>query len=191
MSDTNESKAPSDASESSEAKSIYKEGFSLFVKGEVDAAIARYRDALEVDATLAIAWNGLSMALARKGDLEAAVDRVRGGPAAISSDASFGKVRRAIKTMVVARASASAARFRSSGSTPETSWPVTNCTRRASSRRVSGMPTAAAAALAELTPGTISKPIRAVRIASTSSSSLPKMPGSPDFSRTTRAPLLA
>lgn len=60
--------------ESSDAKSTYKEGFSLFVKGDVDAAIARYRDAIAADPELAIAWNGLSMALARKGDLEAAVE---------------------------------------------------------------------------------------------------------------------
>lgn len=57
-----------------EAKRIYKEGFGLFVKGEVSEAIARYRDALEVDPTLAIAWNGLSMALAKQGDLDAAVE---------------------------------------------------------------------------------------------------------------------
>jgi tetratricopeptide (TPR) repeat protein len=68
---TPESADASDTSEASEAKSIYKEGFSLFVKGDVDAAIARYH---EVDATLAIAWNGLSMALAKKGDLEAAIE---------------------------------------------------------------------------------------------------------------------
>lgn len=58
----------------SDAKAIYKEGFMLFVKGDVDAAIARYRDALEVDPGLPIAWNGLSMALAKQGDLEAAVE---------------------------------------------------------------------------------------------------------------------
>ena len=57
-----------------DAKSIYKEGFQLFVKGDVDGAIARYRDALEVDEALAIAWNGLSMALAKKGELDAAVE---------------------------------------------------------------------------------------------------------------------
>ena len=64
----------SDASDTPDAKAIYKEGFALFVKGEVDAAIDRYRDALEVDAELSIAWNGLSIALAKKGDLEAAVE---------------------------------------------------------------------------------------------------------------------
>ena len=63
-----------DAPDSLDAKAIYKEGFALFVKGEVDAAIDHYRDALEVDAELSIAWNGLSIALAKKGDLEAAVE---------------------------------------------------------------------------------------------------------------------
>jgi len=60
--------------ETPNAKAIYKEGFALFVKGEVAEAIARYRDALEVDSKLAIAWNGLSMALAKQGDLEAAIE---------------------------------------------------------------------------------------------------------------------
>lgn len=55
------------------AKSIYKEGFSLFVKGDLEAAIARYREAIEVDPGLPIAWNGLSMALAKQGDLDAAI----------------------------------------------------------------------------------------------------------------------
>lgn len=70
---SDESQTP-ETSDASEAKSVYKEGFSLFVKGDVDAAIARYHEALEVDATLAIAWNGLSMALAKKGELEAAIE---------------------------------------------------------------------------------------------------------------------
>jgi tetratricopeptide (TPR) repeat protein len=56
------------------AKALYKEGFSSFVKGDADAAIERYRDAIEIFDGLAIAWNGLSMALAKKGDLEAAVE---------------------------------------------------------------------------------------------------------------------
>ena len=59
--------------EISQAKSTYKEGFSLFVKGQVDDAIALYREAIALDDKLSIAWNGLSMALAKKGDLEAAI----------------------------------------------------------------------------------------------------------------------
>ena len=61
-----------ESKENSQAKAIYKEGFGLFVKGQLEEAIARYQDAIAVDGTLAIAWNGLSMALAKIGDLEAA-----------------------------------------------------------------------------------------------------------------------
>jgi len=60
-----------------DARAIYKEGFSHFVKGEVDEAIDRYRAALEAEPELAIAWNGLSMALAKKGDLPAAIEAGR------------------------------------------------------------------------------------------------------------------
>jgi tetratricopeptide (TPR) repeat protein len=63
-----------DAEKKTEARSIYKQGFSLFVKGQLEDAIARYREALAVDGTLSIAWNGLSMALAKQGDLEAAIE---------------------------------------------------------------------------------------------------------------------
>jgi len=59
---------------SSKARSIYKEGFDLFVKGQIDEAIARYREAIEVDQTLSIAWNGLSMALAKLGELDASIE---------------------------------------------------------------------------------------------------------------------
>ena len=57
-----------------EAKALYKQGFGLFAKGEIEEAIARYRDALEVDGKLAIAWNGLSIALAKQGKFEAAIE---------------------------------------------------------------------------------------------------------------------
>jgi tetratricopeptide (TPR) repeat protein len=63
----------SDAQENSRAKSTYKEAFGLFVKGQIDDAIARYHDAITLDDTLSIAWNGLSMALAKKGELDAAI----------------------------------------------------------------------------------------------------------------------
>lgn len=57
-----------------QAKMLYKEGFNLFVKGRLEDAIARYREALAVDAGLSIAWNGLSLALAKRGDLDAAIE---------------------------------------------------------------------------------------------------------------------
>ncbi|MEM9174471.1 MAG: tetratricopeptide repeat protein [Myxococcota bacterium] len=74
MSDTPKTPESAENPAASGAKSIYKEGFQLFVKGDVDAAIARYHDAIAEDASLAIAWNGLSMAYAKKGDLDAAVE---------------------------------------------------------------------------------------------------------------------
>ena len=64
----------SETENNSQAKAIYKQGFSLFIKGQTEAAITLYREALEVDCALAIAWNGLSMALAKEGDLEAAIE---------------------------------------------------------------------------------------------------------------------
>jgi Flp pilus assembly protein TadD len=58
----------------SNARSIYKNGFDHYVNGRNEEAIAGFREALEVDPTLAIAWNGLSLALGRIGDLEGAVE---------------------------------------------------------------------------------------------------------------------
>jgi len=58
----------------SQARDLYKQGFAKFADGDMDAAIALYRQAIEADAKLAIAWNGLSMALARKGDLDGAIE---------------------------------------------------------------------------------------------------------------------
>jgi len=58
---------------SSQARSVYKQGFDLFVKGRVEDAIARYREAVAIDDTLSIAWNGLSIALAKAGDLDASI----------------------------------------------------------------------------------------------------------------------
>ena len=57
----------------SEAKARYKQGFDLFVQGEVAEAILRYHEAIDLQPDLAIAWNGLSMALARLGDLDEAI----------------------------------------------------------------------------------------------------------------------
>ena len=58
----------------SEARAIAREAFSHFAKKEHDEAIRLYRLALDADDRFAIAWNGLSMALAKQGDLEAAVE---------------------------------------------------------------------------------------------------------------------
>ena len=61
----------------SDAKALYKQGFGHFVANELEAAIGRYREALELDPQLAIAWNGLSLALAKSGDLDGAIQAAK------------------------------------------------------------------------------------------------------------------
>jgi Flp pilus assembly protein TadD len=61
----------------SPAHAIYKRGFDHFANDRVDEAIALYREAIELDPELAIAWNGLSLAFRQKGDLDAAVEAGR------------------------------------------------------------------------------------------------------------------
>ena len=60
-----------------DARTLYKQGFSHFASDEVDEAIALYRQAIEADPGLAIAWNGLSIALAAKGEFDEAVEAAR------------------------------------------------------------------------------------------------------------------
>ena len=57
----------------SEARTIYKAAFDRFVAGDLDGAVAGYREAIATDPKLAIAWNGLAMALERKGELDEAI----------------------------------------------------------------------------------------------------------------------
>jgi Flp pilus assembly protein TadD len=57
----------------SHARVLYKEAFAHFVSDRLNEAIATYRQALDVDPKLAIAWNGLAMALAQNGDLDGAL----------------------------------------------------------------------------------------------------------------------
>ena len=61
----------------SDARALYKEGFAHFAKGEHSEAIRLYREALDVDGQLPIAWNGLSMALAQSGDLDGAIEAAK------------------------------------------------------------------------------------------------------------------
>ena len=58
----------------SDAHDVYRQGFRHFVDDRVDDAIESYRRALEIDPVLAIARNGLSMALKKKGDLPGAIE---------------------------------------------------------------------------------------------------------------------
>jgi len=57
----------------SEARALYKSGIEHFAAGRTDEAIAAYRSALDLNGELAMAWNGLAMALAKSGQLEAAL----------------------------------------------------------------------------------------------------------------------
>jgi tetratricopeptide (TPR) repeat protein len=58
----------------SDARALYKEAFAHFVARRVDEAIAGYRAAVAADPKLAIAWNGLAMALAQQGDVDGAIE---------------------------------------------------------------------------------------------------------------------
>lgn len=61
----------------SQARTHYKTGIDHFAHGRVAEAIESYRKALALDESLAMAWNGLAMALARHGDLDGAIDAAR------------------------------------------------------------------------------------------------------------------
>ena len=61
----------------SDARALYREGFQHFAQGRLEEAVACYRKAVSADPELAIAWNGLSMALQRSGDLDAAIEAAR------------------------------------------------------------------------------------------------------------------
>jgi len=61
----------------SEARTLYRSALEDFIGGRVDDAIAAYRKAIELDPALAPAWNGLSKALERKGDLDGALEAGR------------------------------------------------------------------------------------------------------------------
>jgi tetratricopeptide (TPR) repeat protein len=58
----------------SDARSIYREAFKHFANGRVEEAIAGYKRAIEVDPAFELAWNGLSMAYRKLGDLDAAIE---------------------------------------------------------------------------------------------------------------------
>jgi Flp pilus assembly protein TadD len=61
----------------SEARTLYKAGLDHFAHGRHAEAIESYRGALARDERMAMAWNGLAMALARVGELDAAIDAAR------------------------------------------------------------------------------------------------------------------
>ncbi len=57
-----------------DARAIYREAFAHFANDRQDEAIEGFRRAIEADPSLALAWNALSMAYGRKGDLDAAIE---------------------------------------------------------------------------------------------------------------------
>jgi tetratricopeptide (TPR) repeat protein len=61
----------------SDARTLQREAFTHFAAGRVDEAVAGYRSAIAADPKLAIAWNGLAMALEKAGDLDGAIDAAR------------------------------------------------------------------------------------------------------------------
>jgi Flp pilus assembly protein TadD len=61
----------------SDAKEVAREAFAHFARGEFEEASRLYREAIEANDTLAIAWNGLSMTLSQSGDLDGAIAAAR------------------------------------------------------------------------------------------------------------------
>lgn len=57
-----------------DARALYREGFQHFAEDRIDEAIDCYQRAVDAEPNLAIAWNGLSMTLKRKGDLDGAIE---------------------------------------------------------------------------------------------------------------------
>jgi Flp pilus assembly protein TadD len=54
-------------------RALCKQAFADFAKGRLDEAAAGYRAAVAAQPGLAIAWNGLAMVLAQRGDLDGAI----------------------------------------------------------------------------------------------------------------------
>jgi tetratricopeptide (TPR) repeat protein len=69
--------AESATSGSSEAHALYRRGFDHFANGRCDEAIPLFRQAIERDPALAIAWNGLSLAFRQLGRLDDAIEAGR------------------------------------------------------------------------------------------------------------------
>jgi tetratricopeptide (TPR) repeat protein len=58
----------------SDARALYRAAFQHFVAGRIDEAIDGFRRAVEADPRLSLAWNGLSQAYRRRGDLPRAIE---------------------------------------------------------------------------------------------------------------------
>lgn len=64
-------------SDTTDPRSLSKEAFQHLSNDRVDEAVATYRRAVEADPELAIAWNGLAMALAQQEDLDGAIEAAK------------------------------------------------------------------------------------------------------------------
>jgi tetratricopeptide (TPR) repeat protein len=60
-----------------DARTLQRDAFTHFAAGRLEEAVAGYRSAIAADPKLAIAWNGLAMALEKAGDLDAAIEAAR------------------------------------------------------------------------------------------------------------------
>ncbi len=56
------------------AREIYRDAFQHYIEERFEQAAGQYRRAVELDPSLALAWNGLVMALERTGDLSGAIE---------------------------------------------------------------------------------------------------------------------
>jgi Flp pilus assembly protein TadD len=55
------------------ARTLYREGLTHLAEGRAGEAVDCYQRATQVDPGLALAWNGLSLALRQQGDLDGAI----------------------------------------------------------------------------------------------------------------------
>ena len=59
------------------SEELYDQAVDCVAEGDLDGAIARYREAVALDPGFADAWEGLSMALADKEEWDAAIDAAK------------------------------------------------------------------------------------------------------------------
>ncbi len=57
-----------------DTRALCREGFKHFADDRIDEAVDCYQRAVDAEPNLAIGWNGLSMTLRRKGDLDGAIE---------------------------------------------------------------------------------------------------------------------
>ena len=61
----------------SEARTHYKAGLEHFAHGRTSESITAYRSAIASNPAMAMAWNGLAMALAKHGEMDAAIEAAK------------------------------------------------------------------------------------------------------------------